>query len=118
MVLENKVNELSLFLAWCKENGYKPGRGDVLNEYMKRRDANLGYDFNLNKIKGLMAENKVTQKDLANMLNLSTTQTSKKMNGQVEFKVNELLAIADYLCVSPDVFFTPKVNRTLTDIIN
>jgi DNA-binding XRE family transcriptional regulator len=112
------IKELSLFLDWCKEHNLKPNKGTVLKEYMKRRKYNMGYDFNLNKVKGLMAENDITQKDLAEKLGLSVTQTHKKITGQVEFKVNEMLALAEFLCVNPDVFFIPKVNENETKYTN
>lgn len=46
------------------------------------------------KIRGCMAEKKDTQKDLAEILDLSERSVNLKMNGKVPFTISEISLIA------------------------
>lgn len=54
----------------------------------------------------------VKGKDLKDVLHLSQPQISQRLSGRVQFRVDELVALADYLRVEPAVFF-----MTLDDAI-
>lgn len=70
--------------------------------------------FNRNKIKGIMAEKNCTQRDLARVMDLSENQTHKKLANKVDFKVSELIQIANYFDVDPSIFFAPTVQESRT----
>lgn len=61
--------------------------------------------INLSKIKGLLAENDYSKKDLAILLNLSQNSIYKKLKGKVPFKLEEAKKISDLFNVSIDIFF-------------
>lgn len=61
--------------------------------------------MNLAKLKGLLAQNNYSQKDLCKLLNVSQTTIYKKMHGKVDFKSNELLMICKKFNVSMQYFF-------------
>lgn len=67
------------------------------------------YYLNNSKILGLMRENRVTQKDLAEILQISLTQTHKKLNGVVDFKAHEVASIAQFLSVRPGDLYDHKL---------
>ena len=75
----------------------------------------MRFELNRNKIKGVMAEKNITQRDLAQKLRLTETQTSKKLKNRVDFKVDEFLIMCEMLESNQSVFFTNQVdyNRTL-----
>lgn len=70
--------------------------------------------MNVNKLKGLMAENNITQQDVAKLLNISSTGLYKKLTGKAEFKASEIKILADFFSVSTDIFFKDNVNKILT----
>ncbi len=47
----------------------------------------------------------MTQKDLAKVLNLSEKAVNLKLNGGNEFKITELVKIADFFNVNINIFF-------------
>lgn len=63
----------------------------------------------VSKLKGLMREYGHTQKQLAEYLGLSEYGLRRKLNGQSEFKANELFELAKLYNVSVDYFFTDRV---------
>lgn len=63
----------------------------------------------VSKLKGLMREHGHTQKQLAEYLGLSEYGLRRKLNGQSEFKANELFELAKLYNVSVDYFFTDRV---------
>jgi len=69
------------------------------------------YRLNYNKINGSLVEHSIPKRDLAKHLGLSETQTYKKLNGKVDLKVTELLAIANLLQKDPSIFFTQQVDN-------
>lgn len=62
-------------------------------------------NFNVNKIRGLMAEKKETMSDLAILLKVHKNTVSKKINRKREFTVTELKKIADHYGVEVQIFF-------------
>lgn len=72
------------------------------------------YKLNYNKLNGALVEHSIPKRDLAKRLGLSETQTYKKLNGKVDLKVSELLAIATLLQIEPSIFFTQQVDKIST----
>lgn len=56
-------------------------------------------------IKSILMEKGIKQNKLAEILGISCNSVSKKMNGKTEFKVKELMKIADFLNVDVRDFF-------------
>ncbi|NCC19161.1 MAG: XRE family transcriptional regulator [Bacteroidia bacterium] len=78
----------------------------------------MEYKFNSNKLKGLIAEKGINQSDVAKLLELSENQTSKKINGKVDFKVTEISKLSTYFNVKPDIFFAINVDKIRTTNTN
>jgi transcriptional regulator with XRE-family HTH domain len=72
----------------------------------------MKYTFNPNKIRGLMAEKRITQKLMANYLGISENSLREKLNDRVDFKDSEICSVASFLDVQPDIFFTSKFGDT------
>lgn len=72
--------------------------------------------FNYDKLRGLMREKKVTQDDLAKVINLSATSLSGKLNSKVMFSPKEMLGIQKTLQITDDefktYFFSVEVRKT------
>lgn len=49
---------------------------------------------NINTIKAEMARKHLTQKQLANLLKISTSAMSMKMNSRLDFTIKELIAMS------------------------
>lgn len=113
---ENKLNVVALaaFLDYCEKNNLKPGSGSVLRNYANRRASDVGYKLDINKLKGSMAENNITQKDIANYVSMSEMQISRKFSGKTDFTVKQLLKISELLKEHPSVFFTVDVDNIST----
>ena len=61
------------------------------------------------KLEEMRETNKVTQEDLANLLNINTTTYRRKEKGDAEFKGSEMFAIAKRFNVEiEDIFLPPK----------
>ncbi len=57
------------------------------------------------KLKGIMTENKVLQKDLAKIIGVSEKTVNDKVNGNIDFKLSEALLIANYFGKSIEEIF-------------
>lgn len=57
------------------------------------------------KLKGLMTENKMFQKDLAKIIGVSEKTVNDKVNGNIDFKLSEALLIANYFGKSIEEIF-------------
>lgn len=57
------------------------------------------------KLKGLMTENKIFQKDLAKIIGVSEKTVNDKVNGNIDFKLSEALLIANYFGKSIEEIF-------------
>lgn len=53
----------------------------------------------------------VSQNDIAEMLGVSQPALSRRMTGDVDFRVAELVAIADYLGVTVDQLLEPAAEQ-------
>lgn len=56
-----------------------------------------------NRIKALMAIRNIKRKDLAAQLDISYNTLTKKLNGQREFNINEMLKLKEILCLDVDL---------------
>ena len=69
--------------------------------------------FDYSKLRGLMAEKRVTQKVLASEIDISENSFTNKINGISAFSSNEIMKICNFLGISNTevgaYFFTPKV---------
>lgn len=61
---------------------------------------------NLNKIKGLMAENGDTQKDLADKLGIADITLRNYFKGRTDMRIDTVSKIAEIYNVSPLVLLT------------
>ncbi|HDK7162139.1 TPA: helix-turn-helix domain-containing protein [Clostridium botulinum] len=69
-------------------------------------------------LKGLRAQNNLTQQDMAELIDTSIQTYNRKELGKREFTLTEAKKIADYFSKSVDeIFFRKKVNanKTLTN---
>ena len=57
------------------------------------------------KLKGWMTENKVKQKDLAELLGKNVPTVNRKLNGKSNFDVDEIRLICETYGLSADVYF-------------
>lgn len=69
--------------------------------------------FDYSKLRGLMAEKRVTQKILSSVLGISENAFSHKINGSTDFSSSEIKELCNYLGI-PNTqvgvyFFTIKV---------
>ncbi len=71
--------------------------------------------FNLNKVRGIRSENHNTQEELAKLLGISTNSYASKENGIIDFKVDELVQIANLYNVPINVFFESKVHANINN---
>lgn len=60
--------------------------------------------MNINKLKKIMKSKKITQTDIANLLNIKQASVSAMFSRQ-DMNVSQLEKISDFLGVSPVVFF-------------
>lgn len=61
--------------------------------------------FNENKVRGLLAEKKVTQEELASAIGVTYTTLNNKLNGRTQFNVNEISKIARFFDKEVAYFF-------------
>lgn len=57
------------------------------------------------KLKGILTMNGMTQQDLANLLDLSASTLSFKINGKTEFTLNEAKKISKYFNMTIEDIF-------------
>ena len=60
--------------------------------------------MNVNRLKGLMAEKNVKQKDLAVLLNITPTAVGRKLKDKSAFSIEQLIKISKYLKVDINIF--------------
>ena len=61
--------------------------------------------MNHKKLKGLLTEIEKTYKECADAIGISETQFCKKINGEVEFWINEVAILAKFLELTASEFF-------------
>jgi len=69
----------------------------------------MGYRFNAAKVKGILAENDMTQKQFSAILGTSENTARYKLNGKHEFTASEICMIASYFNQEPAIFFEKEV---------
>lgn len=68
----------------------------------------------MNKLKGIMRENNVTQQELADKLGISVQSFNSKINGRTAFTVPEAMNIIEFLGIKnpEEIFFNNKIPNT------
>lgn len=56
------------------------------------------------KFKGWMAENRVSQQELCEVLKLSMTSINKKVNGKEDFTLSQIKVLCEKYGISADIF--------------
>lgn len=59
----------------------------------------------------LRKQNNITQKELAELLGITTKQFCSKENGKVKFNGDEMFKIADYFKLKVDDIFLPTTHQ-------
>lgn len=77
---------------------------------MKKRAKKLKHQPH-GKFKAFLAENRITQKSIAELLNLSPVTVNQKINGTLHFTFDEVEMICVTYNIMPDLFLTRKVSR-------
>lgn len=52
-------------------------------------------------LRGILAERRLGRSELANVLHISPQSASRRLNGEHDFKLSEINAIADWLEIEP-----------------
>jgi len=60
--------------------------------------------MNTNRIRGLMAERRITQQEVSTRLGISSNTFRNKLSGKTDFKIAELKTLADFLDVDVSIF--------------
>ena len=60
--------------------------------------------MNIAKLRGLMAEKKITQRNMAKNLGMNISTFNNRMKEKTIFSFDEVVAIAKYLNVDLDIF--------------
>lgn len=77
----------------------------VLYKYSKTKGAKV-IGINLKKLRKLRFDNDKTQKDLADILDMTQQNYSKKEAGEVKFTIEEAILMAKYFNIAiEDIFF-------------
>ena len=61
------------------------------------------------KFKGWLRSNELTYKDIAELLGVSTTTISSKINGNSDFLLSEIQAIKKHFHLDDEIFFNNHV---------
>ena len=56
------------------------------------------------KFKGWLAQNKITQREIMDLLGLSQTSINKKVNGKEDFTLSQIKTICEHYKISADIF--------------
>ena len=68
------------------------------------------------KLKGLMVEKNITQKELAQILQMSITTLNFKINGKSDFNVKEAKKISNFFGKTiEEIFYIDEINKTKTN---
>ena len=68
----------------------------------------------MNKLKGIMRENNVTQQELADKLGISVQSFNSKINGRTAFTIPEAIGIIGFLNIGnpEEIFFNNEIPNT------
>lgn len=75
---------------------------------MNRKNSYLKHEPHY-RFKAYLVENKIRQKDLAKLLNLSPVTVNQKINGTLHFTFCEVETICETYSIMPDIFLKRKV---------
>ena len=67
------------------------------------------------KFKGYCAENRIKQKELADLLGLSIQSVYKKVNGLQDFTLSEIKILCSHYGISADYYFLPECCENITE---
>lgn len=69
--------------------------------------------MSFDKLKGKMAEQKVSQECLAKSLGITVQSLNAKLNGRSQFTLGEVIKITEVLSIKEpvDIFFNPSVPK-------
>lgn len=59
----------------------------------------MNYVYDYSKLLGRLREKKITQSELANMLDISETSLNRKLKSKTQFKQSEISQICDCLAI-------------------
>lgn len=65
--------------------------------------------MNIDFIRSLRSYKKLTQSEMAKILNLSVVSYNKKENGKVAFTLEEIKTLSEYFKVPIEIFFKEEV---------
>ena len=65
----------------------------------------------VNKLKGLMAENSLTQSDIAKIIETSSTTVNRKITGKSDFTLTEAEKISNHFGMTIDEIFIEKEKK-------
>lgn len=70
--------------------------------------------MSFDKLKGKMAEQRVSQERLSKELGITVQSLNAKLNGRSQFTLAEVVKITDVLSIRDpvDIFFSPSVSNT------
>lgn len=59
------------------------------------------------KFKGYCAENKISQKEIAEILGIRQENVNAKLNGRQDFTVSQIRTLCEHYGISADIYFFP-----------
>jgi transcriptional regulator with XRE-family HTH domain len=62
-----------------------------------------------------MAEKRMTQKELAEALGVSTLTVRSKLSSRTDFNATEISKMTELFMVEPNVFFDDKLTKTVSE---
>lgn len=64
------------------------------------------------KFKGFLIENRISQKKVADLLNISPVTINQKINGSLHFTFDEVEKICSNYDIKPDIFLSKKFRNS------
>lgn len=64
------------------------------------------------KFKGFLIENRISQKKVANLLNISPVTINQKINGNLHFTFDEVERICNEYDIKPDIFLSNQFRKS------
>lgn len=64
------------------------------------------------RFKGFLIENRISQKNVANLLNISPVTINQKINGSLHFTFDEVERICNEFSIKPDIFLSKKLRNS------
>lgn len=67
------------------------------------------------KFKGYCAENKISQKEIAELLGIKQQNVNAKLNGRQDFTVSQIRTLCEHFGISADIYFFPECCENTTE---